>query len=48
MRNTTSVVVASELSVVVRDDDFDEDVVVTNLDQILTTTARVTLERVDV
>ena len=40
--------VASELSVVVRDDDFDEDVVVTDLDQILTTTARVTLERVGV
>jgi hypothetical protein len=38
----------SELCVVVRDDDFDEDVVVTDLHQIGGNTARVTLERVGV
>eukprot|EP01048_Picozoa_sp_COSAG05_P018307 COSAG05_NODE_2654_length_2799_cov_1.955556_2_plen_388_part_00 len=39
---------ASELCVVVRDDDFDEDVVVTDLHQLGGNTARVALERVGV
>ena len=39
---------ASELCVVVRDDDFGEDVVVTDLQQIDGSTARVTLERASV